>query len=88
MVSDYARELAISANYLNHVMKRFTGFTASHHIQQHTILEAKRRALYLGTSMKETAYSLGFEDLAHFSKFFKKNAGTSFREFKNQLVTC
>jgi len=85
MVSDYANELAISANYLNQVMKRYTGFTASYHIQKYTILEAKRRALYFGTSMKETAYYLGFDDLAHFSKYFKKNAGTSFREFNNQM---
>lgn len=85
MVSDYANELAVSANYLNQVMKRYSGYSASRHIQQYTILEAKRRALYFGTTMKEIAYSLGFDDLAHFSKFFKRNAGTSFRKFKSQI---
>lgn len=87
MVSDYASELAITANYLNQIMKRNTGLTASHHIQQYTVLEAKRRAMYLGTTMKEIAYYLGFDDLGHFSKFFKKNAGTSFRDYKNQIAT-
>jgi AraC family transcriptional regulator, transcriptional activator of pobA len=88
MVSDYANELAITPNYLNQVMKRNSGFTASHHIQQSMVLEAKRQALYFGNNMKDIAYYLGFDDLSHFSKFFKKNAGTSFRQFKNELAHC
>ncbi|HTL10454.1 MAG TPA: helix-turn-helix transcriptional regulator [Chitinophagaceae bacterium] len=86
MVSEYASELAISANYLNQVIKRCTGHTASQHIRQHTILEAQKRAVHFGTNMKEIAYHLGFDDLAHFSKFFKKNAGTSFRNFRNSSL--
>ncbi len=85
MVSDYAQELVVSANYLNEVIKKVTGFSASHHIQQRIVLEAKRHALYTSLSMKEVAYQLGFDDLAHFSKFFKKSAGISFTDFKKHL---
>ena len=56
MVIDYAGQLCVTPNYLNRVVKKITGFTASHHIQQQIILEAKRQALYSSASMKEVAY--------------------------------
>jgi AraC-like DNA-binding protein len=87
MVIDYASQLYVTPNYLNRIVKKITGFTASHHIQQQIILEAKRKALYLSASMKEIAYSLGFDNLAHFSKFFKNNSGMSFTDFKKQALT-
>jgi len=81
LVSDYADDLCISANYLNTIIKKVTGFPASHHIQQCIIREAKCRALKSGAMMKEIAYDLGFRDLAHFSKFFKNYSGSSFSTF-------
>jgi AraC family transcriptional regulator, transcriptional activator of pobA len=85
MVVDYARDLCVSPNYLNRIVKKISGFTASHHIQQHIILEAKRQAIYSELSMKEVAYLLGFNDYAHFSKFFKNNSGINFTCFKNTV---
>lgn len=81
-VLDYAKELHVSPNYLNNVVKRSSGYSASYHIRQRLILEAKRKALHSGYSMKEIAYYLGFHDMAHFSKFFKSMCGMSFTEFK------
>jgi len=86
MVTDYADELVVTPNYLNEVVKKITGFPASHHIQQRIILEAKRQAAYSSLSMKEIAYQLGFDDIAHFSKFFKNTSGQSFTEFKKGLA--
>jgi YesN/AraC family two-component response regulator len=86
MVADYANELFISPNYLNEIVKRISGFTASHHIQQRIVLEAKRFAIYSSASMKEIAYFLGFEDIAYFSKYFKTFSGTNFRDFKRRLA--
>ena len=86
MVTDYADELVVTPNYLNEVVKKVTGFPASHHIQQRTILEAKRQAAYSNLSMKEVAYQLGFDDIAHFSKFFKNAAGQSFTDFRKNLT--
>ena len=81
-VSDYAEALGIAPNYLNIKVKRVSGFTARHHIQQRILQEAKRQANWEGMSLKQIAYKLGFEDLSHFSKFFKKTAGINFTEFK------
>jgi len=86
-VGDYAGELCVTANYLNRTVKKITGFTASHHIQQQIILEAKRKAMQSNVSMKEIAYFLGFDNLAHFSKFFKNNSGMNFSTFKKGLMS-
>jgi YesN/AraC family two-component response regulator len=86
MVADYASELMVTPNYLNQIVKRVSGFPASHHIQQYLIIEAKRQATQSCRSMKEIAYDLGFDDLAHFSKFFKSKSGTNFTNFKKTSV--
>ena len=85
MVTDYADELTVTPNYLNEVVKKITGHTASHHIQQRIILEAKRQVAYSNLSMKEVAYQMGFDDIAHFSKFFKNASGQSFTDFRKGL---
>lgn len=86
MVSDYASELFISPNYLNQVVKKITGYTASYHIQQRVIFEAKRRAVAPGFKLKEIAYALGFEDCGHFSKFFKKKCGMTYTRFRREAI--
>lgn len=86
LVADYADELCISPNYLNSIVKRLTGFPVSHHIQQHIIMEAKRQAMYSGLRMKEVADKLGFDDYAHFSKFFKNYSGINFSSFKKGIL--
>ena len=84
MVADYARELAVTPNYLNESIKKATGNPASYHIRQRIALEAKRQAAYSDVCMKEIAYHLGFSDSAHFSKFFKNTTGMNFTDFKKE----
>ena len=86
MVNDYASDLFVTPNYLNSVVKKVTGYSASYHIQQRIILEAKRLALDPEINMKEIGYKLGYEDVAHFSKFFKINGGVNFTNFRKQLL--
>ena len=85
VVSDYAKELAVTSNYLNDVVKRSTGVSVSNHIQQRVVLEAKRKATHAQMTMKEVAYKLGFDDSYHFSKYFKKASGVNFSEFKKEI---
>jgi len=86
MVAEYARQLMVTPNYLNMIVKKNTGFSAGHHIRQRVVLEAKRMGRYSGAAMKEIAYDLGFLDSAHFSKFFKAFAGINFSEFKKEAL--
>jgi AraC family transcriptional regulator, transcriptional activator of pobA len=52
-------------------------------IQRRIILEAKRFLYYTDKSAKEVADELGFANTAHFSRFFKTNAGVNFSAFKS-----
>ena len=81
-VSIYADELNLTPKSLNELVKKYTGRTASDHIYKQVILEAKR-LLLLGGSVKEAAFSLKFDDPAHFSKFFKKQVGMAPADFRN-----
>jgi AraC-like DNA-binding protein len=82
MVSTYAAQFGVTANYLNRIVKKITGYSAGHHIRQRVVLEAKRMARYSDLGMKGIGYELGFLDSAHFSRFFKSFAGTNFTDFK------
>ena len=86
MVSDYAIQLSVTPNYLNDITKQITGSTAGHHIRQRVLKEIQRKAIYTTSSMKEIAYSLGFIDPAHFSKYFKKITGMNFTEYKSKFL--
>jgi AraC-like DNA-binding protein len=83
-VAEYASVLSVSPSYLTDVVKKVSGYSASYHIQQRMVQEAKRLAMYSDDSMKMVAYALGFDDLSHFSKFFKNFAGISFSEYKKK----
>jgi AraC family transcriptional activator of pobA len=84
MVADYATQLSVTPNYLNGIIKKNTGISAGQHIRQRVVLEAKRMARYSEAGMKEIAYSLGFSDSGHFSKFFKTVSGKNFSDFKKE----
>lgn len=86
-VKDYASMMAVTPGYLNKVVRQLTGFTASYHIQQRLVLEAKRRLIFEGNNLKEISYGLGFCDPSHFSKFFKTISGTTFTDFKRTTLS-
>jgi AraC family transcriptional regulator, transcriptional activator of pobA len=81
-VSGYANEIAVTADYLNKIVKSLTGISAKEHIQNKLVLEAKRALVFTDVSNKELAFSLGFEEAAHFNNFFKKMTGMSPGEFR------
>lgn len=84
-VSYYADTLSVTAGYLNERIKQDSGFSASFNIQQRIVLEAKRLAISSNLNLKQIAYYLGFDDAAHFSKFFKNVCGMNFTEFKQTM---
>jgi len=82
-VSGYAEEIAVTADYLNKVVKNLTGVSAKEHIQNKLVIEAKRALIFSDISNKELAFALGFEEAAHFNNFFKKMTGISPGEFRS-----
>jgi AraC-like DNA-binding protein len=83
-VSEYAELIRVTPNYLSQAVKEATGYPAQYHIMQRVALEARRYATYSDSSMKEVAWDLGFTDMAHFSRFFKKVTGDTFSTFKRK----
>ncbi|MEQ9262586.1 MAG: helix-turn-helix transcriptional regulator [Owenweeksia sp.] len=84
-VKDYARQLQISPKHLNNIVRQTIHNNAKSFIDQYVILEAKRGMLINHSSIKEVAFSLGFDELTNFTKFFKKHTTISPREFKSSL---
>ncbi|GGA96108.1 helix-turn-helix domain-containing protein [Mucilaginibacter rubeus] len=86
MPADYARMMAVTPAYLNNMIKDTLGNTTSYFIQQRILVEAKRLISYNELNMKEVAYKLGFLDVSHFSKFFKRITGESFTDYKRAMA--
>jgi AraC family transcriptional activator of pobA len=69
---DYADQLAVHVNHLNKVLKENTGKTTTEIISSRVTQEAKILLRQTDWSISEIAYCLDFEQVAHFSTFFKK----------------
>ena len=69
---DYAERLAVHVNHLNKVLKENTGKTTTDMISGRIVQEAKILLKQTDWNISEIAYSLGFEQVAHFSNFFRK----------------
>jgi AraC family transcriptional regulator, transcriptional activator of pobA len=69
---DFATRLSVHVNHLNKVLKENTGKTTTDLITTRITTEAKILLKQTDWNISEIAYSLGFEEIAHFSNFFKK----------------
>lgn len=76
-----ASQLCLSAGYFGDLMRETTGMTAINYIHRFVILRANEQ-LRSGKSISETAYALGFQNPAHFSRTYKKIAGISPSAFR------
>ncbi|MFA6873198.1 MAG: helix-turn-helix transcriptional regulator [Bacteroidaceae bacterium] len=82
--SQYASRLNISPSYLNEVIKRTTGLTASECIQNEIMVHAKRLLFHTNMSVKEIALELGYEDWAYFTRLFTKASSLSPTQFRKK----
>jgi len=80
---DYADQLSIHVNYLNKVLKEMTGKTTTALILDRIVQEAKILLRHTDWNISEIAYSLGFEEPAHFNNLFKKHTRLTPKSFRN-----
>lgn len=82
-VSDYARELNVTANYLNKTVKAHTHRTAIDWIEIARLNLAKKMLKDPQLSIAEIAQLTGLPDQSYFSRFFRKRTGLTPSEFRN-----
>ena len=86
-VSFYAEQLCKSPKTLSNFFAIYNNKTPSQVIQERIFIEAKRLLSYTEKTVKQITYELCFEDVSHFSNFFKKLAFVSPMDFRNALST-
>ncbi|MCB0432775.1 MAG: helix-turn-helix transcriptional regulator [Mangrovimonas sp.] len=79
---DFAETLGIHVNHLNKVLKEITGKTTTEIISSRINQEAKILLKETPWNISEIAYSLGFDEVAHFSNFFKRKTKLSPLSFR------
>lgn len=84
-VQDYANILCRSPKTLSNLFASCGLPSPLRIIHERVEAEAKRLLLYTRKSAKEISSILGFEDLAAFSRFFKKMAGENVSDFRKRV---
>ena len=80
---DFADTLRVHVNHLNKILKETTGKTTTEIVASRVTQEAKILLKQTSWNISEIAYSLGFEEVAHFSNFFKKQTRVSPLAFRD-----
>lgn len=80
---EYAERLAIHVNHLNKVLKENMGKTTTEIISSRMLQEAKILLKQTDWNVSQIAYCLGFEEVAHFSNFFKKQTSLAPLSFRS-----
>lgn len=82
-VAYYAERLAVSETHLNRICRRAFGRSALGVINARVVLEATRDLTFALMSVKEIAFTLGFEDPAYFTRFFTRQVGLTPTRFQD-----
>lgn len=85
-VSDYAEMLFKSPKTLSNLFAIYNQKSPQQVILERISLEAKRLMNFTDKQNQEIAYELGFNDAAHFSRFFKKMTSYSPTQYREMMV--
>lgn len=83
-ISQLAQEVGMSDSMFRRTFKEYVGMSPSSYFQEIKLGRAKELLVTTFMSIKEVAYTLGFEDPNYFSACFKKSIGTQPNEFRQQ----
>lgn len=84
-IAFYANLLHTTPQNLNAICRKESQQSASKIISEQLIIEAKRLLLYSDINITQIAYTLGFKDNSHFTKYFKRFTKTTPKNFRNSL---
>lgn len=84
-VKYFADKLCLSSNYFGDMFKKETGKSPQEYIQEKVIELAKERISGTADTVRQIAYSLGFQYPQHFCRLFKKRVGYTPSEYRAQI---
>lgn len=79
--TDYCTELNVPYRKLNQTCKTLTNKTIKQFIDELLIIKAKRLLSEKDNNISQTAYSIGFNEVTNFTKFFKKHSNQTPKSF-------
>lgn len=85
-VQDYAVLLHKSPKTLSNLFKTYNNKSPLHIIHERIVLEARRLLYYTNKSVSDIAFELGYNELAPFSRLFKKITGMSPTKFQKSDI--
>ncbi|ADB40875.1 helix-turn-helix transcriptional regulator [Spirosoma linguale] len=81
-VRQYAKQLGITERRLQQATAEAVGKTPKQLIDERLLLEAKRLLVHTNQSIKEIAFTLGFEEPTHFSRLFRHHLAQTPAQFR------
>ncbi|MEI9810750.1 MAG: helix-turn-helix domain-containing protein [Bacteroidota bacterium] len=85
-LADYASLLAMAPKTLNKKLLKLNVRHPNDIIKGRILLEAKRLLIYTSMSIKEIAYSMGYDDPAYFNRLFTNKNGCTPAAFRKQYA--
>jgi len=85
-VEDLASEIGLSRSMLHRKLIKLTGISASEHITNIRLNNAKSLLEHDASTVSETAYKVGFKSPSYFNKVFKKHFHISPGELKKEAI--
>jgi AraC-like DNA-binding protein len=82
-ISRIAAALGISSGHLGRLFKKIQGVTFEQHLMQVRVEAAKRKLLQPLDSVAQVSELCGFKDPTYFSRVFRKIAGCSPTDYRN-----
>ncbi|WP_285009478.1 helix-turn-helix domain-containing protein [Pedobacter faecalis] len=79
---DFAEKLNLHPNHLNRAIKAVTGKTTTSHITERVVTEAIALLKHTDWNISEISFTLGFEQPAHFTNFFKRQTSLTPSAFR------
>ncbi|SHO51780.1 response regulator transcription factor [Anaerocolumna xylanovorans] len=85
-LSEVAEKTYISQWHLSKLLNKNMGLNFSEILNNIRVKEAKRLLMNSSMRIGDIAWEVGFTDIAHFSKVFKKLTGLSANEYRNSIL--
>lgn len=87
-VSFYCKQMSVTSKRLNQATSKIFGKTPKEIIDDRVLLAAKRLLVHTNESVKEIAFSIGFEEPTNFVKYFKKHSNKTPVEFRSEFTSA